>query len=186
MTREDPVIDDVATGQEEWRAVPGYEGLYEVSDLGRVRSLDRALPYVHASGKQCTRRLPGVTLRPAIDSAGYLSVCLKHHVSTRVHWLVLAAFTGPRPKGMQCLHNDGDRLNNVLPNLRYGTRSENMVDLFHHGHRKLSREQVLAIRAARDTGSFNSKMRHRLAAEFKVSLSTIQDVVKGRAYTYVT
>ena len=118
--------------EEIWKPVVGWEGLYEVSDHGRVRSLDRA---VRTKGGQTTVR-EGRVLRPAINSNGYKIVVVQageRRSALRVHRLVLAAFVGPCPEGMQVCHGDGDRTNNSLGNLRYGTASENRIDSVVHG-----------------------------------------------------
>lgn len=171
--------------EENWKPVVGHEGAYEVSDLGRVRSLPRSAPVMLADGRVTQRRLPGKTLKPGLDSAGYLSVQLGRKAgSVRVHWLVLSAFVGPAPAGAQRLHNDGCRTNNALANLRYGTRSENMQDLFRHGQRALSADQVELIRERKAAG-FEPNDKKKLAAEFGVSISTINDVAAGRTYAYL-
>lgn len=112
---------------EQWRAIPGYEGRYEVSDQGRVRSW---LPYHHTP----TPRI----LKPALtgDRANYLSVNLTgggRRWKPKVHYLVLAAFVGPRPHGYQVRHLDGDPANNTVANLAWGTASENRWDTIRHG-----------------------------------------------------
>lgn len=168
---------------EMWKPVVGHEGRYEVSSLGRVRSLERRVRLVSKSGTEVSRAVPERILRPAEDSAGYLSVCLGAVRSRRVHQLVLEAFVGP-PEGQHALHANGDKKDNREENLRYGSRSDNMIDLFYHGHRKLDREQVLRIRSAHARG-FQRNEKKALAAEMEVSLSTIQDVARRRSYTYV-
>jgi hypothetical protein len=115
---------------ETWRAVAGYEGLYEVSDLGRVRSLprDNGLNGTAAGG----RVLKG-TLSVA---AGYVSVKLSANgrkKTMNVHSLVATTFLGPRPEGLVVRHLDGDTCNNNLTNLRYGTPSQNGRDTVRHG-----------------------------------------------------
>lgn len=113
---------------ENWKPVPGYEGVYEVSDLGRVRSLDR----LDAAGRP--RR--GQPRSSTADGGGYLQVSLWRDGSERrvsVHRLVLVAFVGPAPKGMEACHNDGDSTNNTLANLRWDTRSANSLDRVRHG-----------------------------------------------------
>jgi hypothetical protein len=105
---------------EAWRDVPGYEGLYQVSDCGRVRSFHRG----------------GRVLRVCPNSTGRLGLVLCLNGSQRsfqVHRLVMAAFVGPCPDGMEVCHNDGNHLNNRLENLRYGTRSDNQYDRVKHG-----------------------------------------------------
>lgn len=114
-----------------WKPVVGYEGMYEVSDRGRVRSVDREVNAGH--GK---RMIPGVILKPAVKDTGRLQVGLSRRrfkLRRCVHQLVAEAFLGPKPEGMQVCHNDGNHLNNVVENLRWGTQSENMLDRARHG-----------------------------------------------------
>lgn len=112
-----PVPD--AGEPERWLPVGGYEGLYEVSDLGRVRSF-------HAGRGKGKR---GGLLRPA-PTGVYAHLCVvlcqggESHTRL-VHHLVLEAFVGPRPDGMEALHGPGGALDNRLVNLSWGTKSEN-------------------------------------------------------------
>src|SRR3970282_914182 len=102
---------------ERWLPVVGYEGSYEVSDLGRVRSLDRILP--------CGRRKKGIVLRPSPGANGGhlgLHLCAYSKRNARVHRLVLAAFVGPCPIGMEGCHDDGAPTNTRLRNLRWDTK----------------------------------------------------------------
>lgn len=122
---------------EVWRAVPGYvEGSYEVSDLGRVRSLDRITSHGH--------RRRGVILKPIRHERGYPMVNLWHSNVQRmqlVHRLVLLAFVGPSPDGLEARHGDGDPTNAALTNLSWGTHSENEFDKVDHGtHRNASKD----------------------------------------------
>jgi hypothetical protein len=126
---------------EEWRSVVGFEGSYEVSNLGRVRSLDRVVTFqkYHARGRRVvdvTARLKGKLLRSASNLSGHRFVVLTGQRIHSVHTLVLNAFTGPSPDGMECCHNDGDPSNNVHSNLRWDTRSNNIKDDFRSGVRK--------------------------------------------------
>ena len=105
--------------REQWRAVPGWPA-YEVSDRGRVRSVDRRL----ANGQWCA----GKVLKQVPDRKQYMRVTLRDgkRVSTRrVHVLVMEAFEGPRPKGMHILHRRDRKDRNDRRSLRYGTASEN-------------------------------------------------------------
>lgn len=113
---------------EHWLPVVGYEGAYEVSDLGRVRSLDRITSHGHK------RR--GLIRKPTAMPAGYLLVNLWHGNSPRiwlVHRLVLAAFVGPAPEDAEGRHGVGGTGNNELANLTWGTHSENQFDQVAHG-----------------------------------------------------
>lgn len=109
---------------EEWRPISGFAERYEVSDLGRVRSLRR-------------KYIRGGVRAMAIDGAGYLSLLLYDDNSVPrmmlVHRLVALAFIGPCPEGQQVRHRDGNRLNPVLSNLMYGTKAENTFDSIGHG-----------------------------------------------------
>jgi hypothetical protein len=114
---------------ERWLPVPDWEDLYEVSDLGRVRSLPRI------TGGQWRNR-PGQVLKPYDRAKGYKEVSLMRGgraCKRKVHLLVLAAFVGPRPTGLQTRHLDGNPANNKLGNLIYGTPSENNHDRVRHG-----------------------------------------------------
>jgi hypothetical protein len=123
------------TTPEEWRPVVGYEGLYEVSNLGRARSLDRLV----ASGYGSTRQAVGRLLKPMTDSHGYIYVTLSSNaVATRghIHLMVLQAFVGPRPEGLVACHYDDDKSNNTLQNLRWDTQAANIFDQFRNNGRR--------------------------------------------------
>lgn len=116
---------------EHWNSIPGYEGLYEVSDLGRVRSLARFV----ARGRGQYRQ-PGRVLRPATRKSGHQHVILARHgvhQSRQVHHLVLEAFIGRCPDGMEGCHDNGNPADNSLGNLRWDTRSANVRDSVTHG-----------------------------------------------------
>lgn len=114
---------------EEWRAVPGHEGFYEVSDLGNVRSLDRII--TDKRGFKLPRR--GKPLRPT--PSGPMSYPnLKLRGRTRyLHDLVTSAFIGPKPPGQLVRHLNGITSDARLSNLAYGTYAENFADSLRHG-----------------------------------------------------
>lgn len=116
---------------EEWRDIPGYEGHYQVSNLGRVRSLDRLI-----NTKQGPRLKRGLMRKPKNHSCGYLELPLKldgKQEMFTIHRLVMLAFVGPRPDGLDICHNNGDKKDNRLSNLRYDTRSANNLEAVAHG-----------------------------------------------------
>ncbi|MGP5930306.1 NUMOD4 motif-containing HNH endonuclease [Corynebacterium glyciniphilum] len=115
-----------------WKPIPGYEGYYEVSDQGRVRSIERVI--VRDNGMRQTVR--SRVLRPALNRRGYEGVHLYRRgigEGFSVHRLVLLAFVGPCPEGMEVRHLNGAPADNRLTNLRYGTSLENKLDIIRHG-----------------------------------------------------
>ena len=114
-----------------WLDVVGYEGLYQVSDTGLVRSLDRRC----ASGYGSTRRVPG-NLLTGFPASGYIQVTLYNggvRKKLLVHRLVLLTFRGPCPEGMEGCHGDGNTENNRLGNLRWDTKRGNWADRRNNG-----------------------------------------------------
>lgn len=108
-----------------WRPIAGYEDRYEVSDHGQVRSLSRRI----GSGGPGTRVMNGRIRKQSIGiKNGYYYVALSATDKRLVHRLVLEAFVGPCPDGMECCHNDNNRLNNLVSNLRWDTRYNNVQD----------------------------------------------------------
>lgn len=109
---------------ERWAPVVGFEGFYEVSDLGRVRSLDRITTHKHRLRGRVlkVRRLPTGRPRVSLARDGAITDAYPYR-------LVLEAFIGPCPPDMEALHWDDDADNNVLSNLRWGTRTDNMRDM---------------------------------------------------------
>lgn len=107
-----------------WRAIPGWEGLYEVSIDGQVRALRK-----------------GQIMRPFTTEKGYQRVYLYRTPRVqrvRIHTAVLHAFIGPRPAGMVTRHLDGDPANNHLSNLAWGTHAENVADKMRHRAERLA------------------------------------------------
>lgn len=120
---------------EQWRPVVGYEGIYEVSDQGRVRSVDRE---VRASRGGGTFTKAGQLLKPGRvgKDREHQYVCLSRDGKVRnrlVHRLVLEAFVGPCPDGLEALHDNDDATDNRLENLSWGTRARNIADRTRNG-----------------------------------------------------
>jgi hypothetical protein len=113
---------------ERWKEIVGWEGLYEVSDFGRVRSCDRIVQ--HAKNGPTLYR--GRVLNTQRQSIKYRVVALsrpgKKPVCYNVHTLVLTMFVGPAPEGLECCHGPGGRHDNCLDNLRWDTRQANADD----------------------------------------------------------
>jgi len=179
---------------EEWRPVVGYEGYYEVSNWGRVRSV--------AKGKG--RKTGKLLVQRAHIRDEYFSVILCRETkqkSRKTHALVAEAFIGRCPFGKQIDHIDGNRQNNVVPNLRYVTQLENRrAAVRRRGEwavnsmppppmygkdnpaAKLTRDQVLDIRRLVIEGM----TQRAVAKEFGVSTSAVWLIVHGKNHKRTT
>ena len=129
---------------EEWRPVVGYEGIYEISSQGRIRSLDRTETLPSRWGGTFTRTVKGRIMRqmrhpqsgrPCVGTRGPGKDKSKDYIM--VHRAILEAFVGVS-EGSYALHWDDNPLNNTLENLRWGTASENAYDRERNKRARLS------------------------------------------------
>lgn len=175
---------------EEWRPIPGYEGLYSASTLGRIRS-DRA-----DSG----RTWPGRVLHPAPNRKGYLQLVLcrdRVQKTLKVHALVAAAFLGPCPPGFTVNHKFGNKLDNRPEKLEYLSNLDNFLHakrlgLMEAGYdkqrgekcyaAKLTNEQVQKIRDLYATGLHSQTA---LAHEFGISQTQVSRVIRRKKWSHV-
>lgn len=166
---------------EEWKDIPGYEGKYQASTQGRIRSLDRRVRVV-AHGTEATRLMKGRVLRPGeYCKSGHVSVVLGHGANgSPVHSLVALTFLGPKPEGTEVCHNDGNPKNNAVINLRYDTRSENNKDVLRQGERwrKLSLADVDNIREMLRSGKTGAE----IAKAVGISQTQISKIKLGRSF----
>lgn len=168
--------------EERWRPVVGYEGLYDVSDYGRVR---RALA---ARGTRV-----GLILRAASNTDGYLQVTLYRdgrRRSERVHKLVAAAFLGPCPDGHEVNHRQDPKSNNAVANLEYVTHPANTLHKYRvlgrapvcnygeQGPSKLTRRDVLEIRRRLRENESHAA----IARDFPVTRQTISKIASGQRW----
>jgi hypothetical protein len=163
-----------------FRIIDGYPG-YRVSRDGEVQSRWSRTVY-----KTFTENwLP---LKP-VPCRGYLTVNLSDGVRKRhryIHRLVLAAFAGPCPEGMVCRHLDGDRTNNRVSNLAWGTHADNEADKVRHGtwlvgeqiNSKLTEQQVMEIRRRRVEGVTFIE----LASDYGVTRQNIMAIVNRKTW----
>jgi hypothetical protein len=160
--------------KEEWRGIPGYEGKYQASSLGRIRSVDH---YV-------TRLVKGRVLRPRIRKEGYPIVTISGAGPKDVHSLVALAFHGPRGEGQQVRHLDGDKQNAKAENLAYGTQADNERDKFRYGNksRKLTTAEVKEIRKLTTEGSLTYSA---IARRYHVTETTVRHIVKGETFAWL-
>lgn len=174
---------------ERWLPVVGYEGLYEVSDLGRVRSVDAMVAGVF--GRTQIRR--GKILKQS-PSGSYLAVVLSKcgKIKThRIHKLVLEAFVGPRPDGCEARHfPDRDIRNNRLSNLSWGTALENSDDKRKHGTirrgesvptAKLKTSDVIEIRRLCSSGARQSEV----ASIYGIRENHVSRIVRRSRWSHV-
>lgn len=177
--------------EERWRPVTTHDGYYEVSDIGRVRSVDRTETVVSAIRGVYQRTWRGRVLVPTLND-GYpqYSLWKAHKLRiARSHILVLEAFVGPRPAGLYGCHGDDDRQNNRLGNLYWGTPKQNSDDKIANGHHlqgtdipwaKLGEGDVETIRALR------GKVRQAdLAARYGVVQSQISRIQLNRQWQHL-
>lgn len=164
--------------EEVWLTPYGYEGLYKVSNKGRVFGFKR-----------------GKFLSPTEEDTGYRTVCLSAGgivTKFRLNVLVLSTFCGPAPfEGAHAAHNDGDRSNNALTNLRWASPAENQADVDRHGKRcrgtdvhsaVLGEDDIRSIRKLLAAGARNRPV----AEQFGVSVSTIHLIRHNRIWRHVT
>lgn len=165
-----------------WKAAPGFEACYRVSDAGRVMTL-----------RKSQKGFPGHIMALQPHPAGYLQVRLGdrdgHARSVLVHRLVAQAFVGPMPSGTEVNHKNGDKRDNTASNLEYMTRSENTKHSYQqlgringmkgraHPHRKLSTRNVATIRSLLADG----EKQRVVARAFGVSQQTIFRIKHGLA-----
>ena len=115
-----------------WKDIKGYEGIYQVSNLGRVKSLARYVNTSISNGKRYVRER---ILKSNITTNGYCVCALGIKNTKNIHKLVLEAFC-PIDEKMDVMHIDNDRTNNRLENLKWGTRKENLQQMASEGRWK--------------------------------------------------
>lgn len=174
--------------EEIWKPVVGHEG-YEVSNLGRVRSVGRWISFQRSDGRNGRRWFNGKLLTPVKKSNGYLAVSFGRLDQTAIHVAVLAAFIGHPQERQQCLHDDGDKINNRLDNLRWGTGAENSEDARRHGilrvGEKNNKAKLTAVAVQEIRTRFGRETGKQICADYGVAPSTIIRAAAGRTWRHV-
>jgi len=176
---------------EEWKPIEGYEGFYEVSNLGRVRSVDRVVERKDGKYKKCK----GVLFKPGLQNKGYLYVNLAKEGKYKtylVHRLVAVAFLGQPPEGHVVCHGPKGKQCNKVSNLSWGTiQQNNGTDRLRDGTdnrgekcgtAKLNEMQVRVIRRLIESESMLLK---EIAEIFGVDRSTISSIKSGRRWSHL-
>jgi hypothetical protein len=180
-----PIID------EKWKPVEGYCGFYEVSSLGKVRSVPRKITRKNGYPQTFAGGVLGQRFKKEKNGRdGYLQVRLSLNgvgKTVPVHRLVATAFHGSQPKGCEVNHIDGIKANNSATNLEWVTRQQNRTHAIQNGlavfvsgsksgTAKLSEADVAQIRRLYSTGKYRQV---DLAKQFGVIQITISRVVRG-------
>jgi len=169
--------------KERWLPILGFEGIYDVSDRGRVRRI-----------KAYKSTFVGRILKPNIHSTGYARVWLNKDDSAPdhlCHRLVARAFLGECPIGKQVNHIDGNKINNRVENLEYLIPSENQLHAFRTGlHKpvrgsdsnlsKLTEDDVIVIRSL-----LGKKSQKFIAKKFGVDRSNISHIARGKSWAWL-
>lgn len=180
---------------EEWKAVVRWEGLYEVSTFGRVRSVERIvtrwLKKQARYGKP--KFVPACILKTPPTPAGYPHLNLARdakRIASYVHVLVLEAFVGPCPEGLECRHLDGNPGNSHLSNLCWGTHLENMADQKAHGMTAKGEKSVFAKLRDADIPVIRQRCRSgepcsAIGADYKVYRQTVSRIASGETWSFI-
>lgn len=149
---------------ETWKDIPGYEGKYQASDMGRIRG-------------------PRGIKKQTINRSGYYVINLGHSNVKYVHSLVALAFYGPPPPKHEIRHLDGKPLNNKLCNITYGTHSENERDKLQYGgkHKKLTAVDIRDIRARYNAG----ESRKQIAERYSISVQSVWNIGTRRTFAWL-
>lgn len=177
-----------------WKDVIGYEGLYSISNIGRVRRNAKDIKRVSRNGNLFNCMFKECYNKYTINKDGYyyVGLCIggtpKQH---KVHRLVAAAFLEPVNGKIYVDHIDTNKLNNYYKNLRWCTHAENIqfgwdTGIYNnlgsnHGMSKLNEDMVKTIKEKISNGGKN----YIIAKEFNISQQTICDIRKGRLWNHV-
>lgn len=176
---------------EVWKDVVGYEGIYQVSDMGGIRVLDRLVAY--GDGVRGARLKRGHDLIPQVMEKGHLIVQLYRDGTQRgglIHRLVLEAFVGPCPAGMEGCHNDGNPANNHLGNLRWDTPKANNLDKNIHGTQNTGSKHGMSVLVEAQVAEIKRRLRlgdsqRNIAKDFGVHQVTISKINRGLLWSHV-
>lgn len=177
---------------EKWKDIPGFEGWYQASNFGKIRSKKRVV-YYHGSDRK--QNYPSIILIPGVTESGYstITLCLfgKRH-TRRVCRLIGLTFI-PNPKNKpQINHKDGNKRNDAVSNLEWSSGSENQLHRYRvlkkgapvgelNSNSKMNSKGVIKLRKMYSTGKFTQS---ELGLMFGVSQSTVYDIIKNNLWRH--
>jgi hypothetical protein len=176
--------------KEIWKDIKNYEGLYQVSNLGRVRSLDRVVKHGNRF-----RNDKGKILSVSVTPEGYPQITLcrdnkKHHV--KIHRIVALTFMDKIDETYVVNHKDGNKKNNCLDNLEWVSYSRNVKHALEnelslqrgqtHDSAKLRDIDIPTIKKLRNEYNLNLKT---IALIYGVHRVTIGDIINGRTWAHI-
>ena len=176
--------------QEIWKDIKGFEGLYQVSNTGKVRSLDREITKPNKYGEVQNFKLKGKELRFNDNGKGYLSVQLGRGNRKYVHRLVAEAFVDNPNNSPSINHIDNNTKNNKASNVEWVTQQENIQHKVKQGRQhkgekipstKLNENDVREIKKLLKEGVPQSK----IAEMYGVTQTPISKIKRGVTWSYV-
>ncbi len=178
---------------EEWRTIFGFEGRYEISNHGRFRSVDRVIVCVGRWKKPVGRLYRGRIMRHWKQASGYQYATLAANgrkTYAGIHNLVLIAFVGQCPTGMECCHNDGSTSNNHVSNLRWDTHKANLADRIKHGTAPRGEASCRATITEKTAKKIKTIARQgvslgAIAARFGVSKDVVSAIKHNRSWKHI-
>lgn len=174
--------------KERWKDIKGYEGYYQISDMGRVKSIERIIE----SGQHylTERKNKEIILKQSLSKCGYPQICLQKNgikKTLTTHRLILNTFIGD--SDLECNHKDGNKQNNKLENLEWVTQSENEKHAYRTGLKskrgekncfaKLTQKAVMDIRGKIKDKENTKKYRTIIADSYNVTERTISRIVNN-------
>ena len=172
-----------------WKEIPGYDGFYEASSLGRIRVKPRTVLRPHSrSGEMKEFNYPQRELSLNVSTGGYLKVTLVVGGKTKSinsHILVAEAFLGKRPEGMVVCHCNGVPKDNRVENLRWDTHLENNLDRKRHGTMPEGEKHPMAKMKASDIAFIrdNKLTTRQVREKYGISNSQAFRIVKGQSWS---